>query len=132
MADHGNELNLGSNLPNGNAPSSPTSSDTSISPSDEFNNSPIKKRVSILLQHVEYRRILPYFAMWVFSGYIPAVFMPQWGAEQFNNDYNQYNIYSSIFASIGGTMGFLLGPLVGRISDSYGRKPVFYMNVVLG
>eukprot|EP01083_Nonionella_stella_P296752 1008007_1 len=87
--------------------------------------------------------VLPLVFLWVVAGYIPATFMPAWSAkyfayctpEQLADDTCTYNYavsarWNAIFGAIGGCISFLFGAMIGDMSDTYGRKPFFYMNVV--
>eukprot|EP01083_Nonionella_stella_P132980 404347_1 len=112
----------------------------------EFNAKPLKQRLKILFSDSHYKRLLPFIMLWVLAGYMPSVFFTAWGAGQYSGcsartksdetasctlNYNGYNKIASIFQGLGGAMSFIFGGLIGRISDSYGRKPIFYMNIIL-
>ena len=113
----------------------------------EFNAKPIKQKLRILFSNHHYKRVLPFIIVWVIAGYMPAVFFAPWGAEQFSDcvahtadeeaenecsiNYTEYNRMASLFSSLGGLMTLIFGGLIGRISDSFGRKPIFYLNTIL-
>eukprot|EP01084_Bolivina_argentea_P222960 377328_1 len=112
-----------------------------------FNSKTLKERLKIIFSNDAYKKTLPFIILWVIAGYMPAVFFVAWGAEQYTGcsahtavdesenecifDYNGYNKTASWFNSAGGLMAFMFGGLIGRISDSYGRKPIFYVNLFL-
>lgn len=113
----------------------------------EFNAKPVKQRLRIIFSNHQYKRVLPLIILWVIAGYMPAVFFTAWGAEQFSDcvahtadeeagnecsiNYTEYNKMASLFSSLGGVMTLIFGGLIGRISDSFGRKPIFYLNILL-
>eukprot|EP01084_Bolivina_argentea_P143518 251983_1 len=46
-------------------------------------------------------------------------------------DFVKFNLWSNIFDSIGGLLQFLFLGLIGRLTDSYGRKPFMIINIIL-
>ena len=44
----------------------------------EFNNKSFLQRITIILSHDEYRRVIPLILLWVTAGYMPAVFWNAW------------------------------------------------------
>ena len=119
----------------------------STNPVDDFNAQSTTQKLRILFSNKHYKRILPFIMIWVTTGYMPAVFFAAWGAEQFSGcnaqnaedeesadcdfEYSEYYKAQSMFISLGGAMSFIFGGLIGRISDSFGRKPLLYLNIIL-
>ena len=72
-------------------------------------------------------------------------FLPAYGAAYFGGchsreeninchkkfDYDTYNLVQQLSNSIGGIFAFLSASLVGNLSDTKGRKPFLYMQVIL-
>ena len=111
---------------------------------NRFPSKPVCKRINILFSNKHFVRILPLIVLWIASGYMPAVFLTAWGSAYFGGcsddevknddcklDVDKWNRLSSIFISLAGLIAFLFSPLLGRISDSYGRKPIFYLIITL-
>ena len=109
-----------------------------------FNDTKTCAKLGLIYSNKTFKKFLPFIIFWVCTGYIPAVFFAAWGAEWFagcksnknvNTEcefaYNEYNKYAQLFASLGGLMAFLFSGVIGRISDTFGRKPIFYVNIIL-
>eukprot|EP01084_Bolivina_argentea_P207426 353903_1 len=117
--------------------------DIERAPTSYQTNSSLLYEIKTIFFQKKLLSVLPLVFLWVVAGYIPATFMPAWSAKYFANCTEQqikdnicvYNYplsarWNAIFGAIGGVISFLFGAMLGDISDSFGRKPFLYMNVI--
>ena len=123
-----------------------------IEPSDPLIQQPpsISKDTDIpstfrsLLRYPLYLRYLIYSKILFIAFYQQASFLSGYGAayfagchsiEQNNNcpytyNYDKYNLYYQLASSVRGLFAFLSAPIVGGLSDQYGRKPFLILQLV--
>lgn len=102
------------------------------------------QQIKFVLQYPKYRSLMPLICFYSTAGLMPAVFMSAYGAEWFSKqecdatadddckyDYAKWTFYNSLFLSFRGAMSFLFSGFIGSLSDAYGRKPFFYLGLII-
>ena len=113
------------------------SNDEDIDPPDE----PPKATLRALCRHRQFCVFLPWLFIVGLPFFIKVTFISAYGAAWFggcktireddncdeNYDFSKYVFWNNLFLSIGGLFVFLSAGIVGRLSDSFGRKKIFYI-----
>eukprot|EP01083_Nonionella_stella_P306106 1070692_1 len=113
--------------------------------SNSDDNNLIKSYVT--LNSKEFIKFNIFQFLWIGPWICGTIVLPLFGAQWFGDcliqdglsveviegcepDYVQYNFYLTLFNSIGGAVSFLLAGFIGRLSDSFGRKPFLILAII--
>ena len=127
-----------------NAADEPASPSTTTPKDDNELNAEIPVSFGAVLRFSVYRRYLLFRMLLFIAFYERAAFLSGYGAAYFggchsiqdNNDcsrsynYDRYNIFFQLQASVAAALAFLTAPLIGTLSDHFGRKPFLILQVV--
>eukprot|EP01084_Bolivina_argentea_P185593 320038_1 len=100
-----------------------------------------KGNIAEIISNSNYLRVVFYIGLTTFTTLMPLIILPAFGAAWFGNcdnsndnctyDYETYNLYRSIFASIRATVSLICGAFVSSLSDIYGRKPLLFIRLLI-